>query len=241
MKKWTDVLLPTTLYLGQQLANRAIEERNKGVVIYPPQDKLFRALELTPPEKVKVCIIGQDPYHSPGAANGLAFSVPAGAPPQPSLTNIFKELESDLGLRRPPNGDLTPWAERGVLLLNTSLTVYEHQANSCQNWGWDRFIRDILHYLHSSNQPIVYLLWGGNAHTFMTELISSPAVYPENNKHVVMERMLNKVYILSSHPSPFSAYKGCKGTPSFFGSKPFSTTNKFLEEMGAEPIDWEII
>lgn len=120
-------------------------------------------MSLTQPEDVKVCIVGQDPYHTPGAANGLAFSISPGSPIQPSLRNIFTELNSDLGIQIPQTGDLTPWAERGVLLLNTSLTVYEHKANSCVNWGWDKFTTEVLKAATKLPQPIVFMLWGANA------------------------------------------------------------------------------
>lgn len=155
--KWSEILPQDALNLSVQLENYALEERSRGKVLFPEQDKIFRALNLTRPEDVKVCIVGQDPYHTPGAANGLAFSISDGSPIQPSLRNIFSELNSDLGLPIPQSGDLT-----------------------------------------------------------------------------------KKAYILSSHPSPFSVSKPCKGTPSFKGSKPFSTANSLLLSMGGEPVDWTL-
>lgn len=154
--KWSEILPQDALNLSVQLENYALEERSRGKVLFPEQDKIFRALNLTRPEDVKVCIVGQDPYHTPGAANGLAFSISDGSPIQPSLRNIFSELNSDLGLPIPRSGDLTPWAERGVLLINASLTVYEHQANSCVNWGWNKFTTAILKAATQLPQPIVY-------------------------------------------------------------------------------------
>lgn len=158
MIKWSEILPQNILDISIKLENRAQEERDSGKIIYPPQDQIFRALNLTTPDKVKVCLIGQDPYHTPGQANGLAFSIAAGHPLQPSLVNIFNELESDIGIKRPKSGDLTKWAEQGVLLLNTSLTVYEHQANSHANWGWDKFVKGVLQAAHKLPQPIVYVL-----------------------------------------------------------------------------------
>lgn len=153
--KWSEILPQDALNLSVQLENYALEERSRGKVLFPEQDKIFRALNLTRPEDVKVCIVGQDPYHTPGAANGLAFSISDGSPIQPSLRNIFSELNSDLGLPIPQSGDLTPWAERGVLLINASLTVYEHQAN---NWGWNKFTTAILKAATQLPQPIVFML-----------------------------------------------------------------------------------
>lgn len=175
MSKWSEILPQDALYLATELEAHAQEERDNGKILYPPQEQIFRALQLTKPEDVRV---GQDPYHTPGQANGLAFSIAPGNPLQPSLVNIFKELEEDVGIKRPESGDLTKWAENGVLLLNTSLTVYEHQANSCVRWGY-----------------------------------------------IVKENLIKKAYVLSSHPSPFSATRPCRGTPAFRGSKPFSTAN----------------
>jgi uracil-DNA glycosylase len=227
------------LYLATELEAHAQEERDNGKKLYPPQDQIFRALQLTKPEDVRVCIVGQDPYHTPGQANGLAFSIAPGNPLQPSLVNIFKELEEDVGIKKPEDGDLTKWAENGVLLLNTSLTVYEHQANSCAKWGWDKFTKSVLQAATKLPQPVVFLLWGANAQDLLNDLISCAAVY-EDGKHIVKENLIKKAYVLSSHPSPFSATRPCRGTPAFRGSKPFSTANTLLTSMGGIPIDWSL-
>lgn len=239
MSKWSEILPQEALYLATELEAHAQEERDNGKKLYPPQDQIFRALQLTKPENVQVCIVGQDPYHTPGQANGLAFSIAPGNPLQPSLVNIFKELEEDVGIKKPEDGDLTKWAENGVLLLNTSLTVYEHQANSCAKWGWDKFTKSVLQAATKLPQPVVFLLWGANAQDLLNDLISCAAVY-EDGKHIVKENLIKKAYVLSSHPSPFSATRPCRGTPAFRGSKPFSTANTLLTSMGGTPIDWSL-
>lgn len=239
MSKWSEILPQDALYLATELEAHAQEERDNGKILYPPQEQIFRALQLTKPEDVRVCLVGQDPYHTPGQANGLAFSIAPGNPLQPSLVNIFKELEEDVGIKRPESGDLTKWAENGVLLLNTSLTVYEHQANSCVRWGWDRFTKSVLQTATKLPQPVVFLLWGSNAQDLLKDLISCAAVY-EDGGHIVKENLIKKAYVLSSHPSPFSATRPCRGTPAFRGSKPFSTTNKLLTDMGGTPVDWNL-
>lgn len=239
MSKWSEILPQEVLYLATELEAHAQEERDNGKKLYPPQDQIFRALQLTKPEDVRVCIVGQDPYHTPGQANGLAFSIAPGNPLQPSLVNIFKELEEDVGIKKPEDGDLTKWAENGVLLLNTSLTVYEHQANSCAKWGWDKFTKSVLQAATKLPQPVVFLLWGANAQDLLNDLISCAAVY-EDGKHIVKENLIKKAYVLSSHPSPFSATRPCRGTPAFRGSKPFSTANTLLTSMGGTPIDWSL-
>lgn len=183
--------------MATELEAHAQEERDNGKILYPPQEQIFRALQLTKPEDVRVCLVGQDPYHTPGQANGLAFSIAPGNPLQPSLVNIFKELEEDVGIKRPESGDLTKWAENGVLL------------------------------------------WGSNAQDLLKDLISCAAVY-EDGGHIVKENLIKKAYVLSSHPSPFSATRPCRGTPAFRGSKPFSTANKLLTDMGGTPIDWSL-
>ena len=160
MVKWSDILSPAALEKAKQLQARVKKEGANGHIIYPPQDQIFRALTLTQPEAVKVVIIGQDPYHGPGQANGLAFSVSPGVAIPPSLRNIFKELQDDLGCPPPKSGDLTPWAERGVLLLNTSLTVEQGKPASHAAWGWQLFVSDICRACVALPQPIVFLLWG---------------------------------------------------------------------------------
>ena len=170
-----------------------------------------------PHEKVKVVILGQDPYHGEGQANGLCFSVHKGIRIPPSLVNIYKELNSDLGCTIPDNGDLTPWAKQGVLLLNTVLTVRAHEANSHRGIGWEEFTDACIKVLAEQDRPLVFILWGTPARR-KKALIHNP-------KHLIVE---------SPHPSPLSAHNG------FFGSKPFSKTNAYLESVGLEPIDWQI-
>ncbi len=219
--KWSEIMQESIMQIGDELSAKANQLRQQGVMIYPPQDQIFRALQLTPPDKVKVCIIGQDPYHSPGAANGLAFSINPGRRIQPSLQNIFKELHNDIGCPIPNSGDLTPWAKQGVLLLNTSLTVTEGQPNSHKDWGWHTFTSHIFNIcLDELPQPIVFILWGANAQHFAD--------------HVPWQSYDNKVAFMSAHPSPMSADRG------FFGSKPFSKTNAFLVSHGSTPIDWTL-
>lgn len=186
-------------------------------VVYPPSDEIFSAFEFTPLSKVKVVILGQDPYHEPGQANGLCFSVKPGVEIPPSLVNIYQELHDDLGCYIPDNGDLTKWAKQGVLLLNSVLTVRAHQANSHKDIGWSEFTDAAIRILNEQDRPIVYLLWGRSA--------QNKAAMLNNPKHMIIK---------SAHPSPLSAYRG------FFGSRPFSRTNEFLERNGLEPIDWQI-
>ena len=185
--------------------------------IYPPGDDIFNAFHLTPLSKVKVVILGQDPYHNVGQAHGLCFSVKKGVDIPPSLVNIYKELHDDLGCTIPNHGCLTKWAEQGVLMLNTVLTVRAHQANSHRGIGWEEFTDAAIMALNSQDRPIVFILWGGPAQRKASML--------HNPKHLILK---------APHPSPLSAYRG------FFGSKPFSQTNAFLEEHGLEPIDWQI-
>ena len=185
--------------------------------VYPHMNDIFNALRYTDYDDVRAVILGQDPYHGPGQAHGLCFSVQPGVQPPPSLQNIFKELQSDLGITPPKDGTLTKWAERGVLMLNTTLTVRRGQANSHKNLGWTTFTDHIIEKLNEHEQPIVFLLWGGNARS-KKKLITAP-------QHLVLE---------SVHPSPLSAYNG------FFGCKHFSKANAFLREHGLPEIDWSI-
>lgn len=179
------------------------EERMKGSQVYPAKENIFSAFNLTPLDKVRVVIVGQDPYHEPMQANGLAFSVNSNVPLPPSLKNIFKELQDDLGGELRTNGDLSDWAEQGVLLLNSSLTVIEHKANSMSNI-WQDFTDGVIKLLNEQEIPIVFVLWGNNARKKKTLITGS--------KHYIIE---------STHPSPLSAHRG------FFGSKPFSIINEF--------------
>jgi uracil-DNA glycosylase len=194
-----------------------VKEEYSKVAVYPPSDEIFSALHLTPLSKVKVVIIGQDPYHNVGQAHGLCFSVRPEVEIPPSLVNIYKELQDDLGCTIPNNGYLVKWAEQGVLLLNTVLTVRAHQANSHQGKGWEQFTDAIIRAVNAEDRPIAYLLWGRPAQSKMSML--------DNPKHKVFT---------APHPSPLSAHRG------FFGCKHFSQANAFLEENGLEPIDWQI-
>lgn len=185
--------------------------------VYPDMYSIFNALHYTPYSKVKVVILGQDPYHEPGQAHGLSFSVLPGVTPPPSLKNIFKELEIDCGCRTPSSGCLKPWADQGVLLLNTVLTVREHEANSHKGKGWEIFTDKIISILNDRERPMAFILWGTPARR-KKAMITNPS-------HFVVE---------SSHPSPLSASYG------FFGSRPFSRVNNFLKSVGEEPIDWQL-
>lgn len=196
---------------------KKIREEYSKQQIFPPADEIFTAFELTPLSEVKVVIIGQDPYHGEGQAHGLCFSVKPDIETPPSLVNIYKELNTDLGCYIPNNGYLTKWAKQGVLLLNTVLTVRAHQANSHRGIGWEEFTDAAIRILNEQDRPIVYLLWGKPAQAKKNML--------NNPKHLILE---------APHPSPLSAYRG------FFGCQHFSKTNEFLKENGLEPIDWQI-
>ncbi len=185
--------------------------------VYPAKDDIFNAFHLTPLSKVKVVILGQDPYHEPGQAHGLSFSVKKGIPKPPSLDNIYKELQTDLGCTIPQSGDLTYWAEQGVLLLNTLLTVRAHEAFSHKGMGWEEFTDSAIKAVASQDRPIVFILWGSAARA-KRSFITNP-------EHLVIE---------SAHPSPLSAYRG------FFGSRPFSRCNDYLVSKNITPIDWQI-
>ncbi len=195
-----------------------VSDEYSRAVIYPPADDIFNAFHFTPLSKVKVLLLGQDPYHNVNQAHGLSFSVP---PSQkeipPSLQNIYKELETDCGCYIPNNGYLKKWADQGVLLLNTVLTVRAHQAFSHQGRGWEQFTDAIIEAVNAQDRPIVYLLWGKPAQSKMRML--------NNPKHLILT---------APHPSPLSAYRG------FFGCRHFSKTNEFLETNGVKPIDWQI-
>ncbi|WP_434309162.1 uracil-DNA glycosylase [Hominifimenecus sp. rT4P-3] len=185
--------------------------------VFPAPDDIFRAFELTPLSKVKVVILGQDPYHNVGQAHGLCFSVKPQVEIPPSLVNIYRELQDDLGCYIPNHGYLVKWAEQGVLLLNTVLTVQAHRANSHRGIGWEEFTDAAIRTVNAIDRPIVFILWGRPAQT--------KAVMLNNPKHMILK---------ASHPSPFSADRG------FFGSRPFSKTNDFLTAHGETPIDWQI-
>ena len=194
-----------------------VNEEYAHYQIFPPADDIFNAFALTPLKKVKVVILGQDPYHGDGQAHGLCFSVRPDVEIPPSLVNIYKELQTDCGCYIPNNGYLTKWADQGVLLLNTVLTVRAHQANSHRGIGWEEFTDAAIRILNEQDRPMVFILWGRPAQMKRAML--------NNPRHLILE---------APHPSPLSAYRG------FFGSRPFSRTNKFLKENGLEPIDWQI-
>ena len=185
--------------------------------IYPDMYDIFNALRATPREKVKAVIIGQDPYHEPGQAHGMCFSVKPGVPAPPSLVNIFKELASDVGFVPPQDGYLQKWAEQGVLLLNAVLTVRAHAANSHKGKGWEQFTDRVIELVNEKEEPVVFLLWGANAKA-KKALVTNP-------RHLVLE---------TAHPSPLSAYNG------FFGCRHFSKANAFLEANNIKPIDWQL-
>lgn len=215
-RSWKDVLADefTEPYF-HELADFVKAERREHVV-FPPPGQVFRAFD-TPYTEVKVCILGQDPYHNAEQANGLSFSVQRGIKPPPSLVNIFKELEADIGCKPPGHGDLTHWADQGVFLLNAVLTVQAHQAASHRDKGWERFTDAVIRTLSDREDPLVFVLWGRYA------LNKAPII--DENRHLVVE---------APHPSPMSAHRG------FFGSRPFNSVNGALIELGREPIDWQL-
>lgn len=215
--KWADALKEefrkpyyTDLY-------KFIKEEYSSHVVYPPSEDIFNALHLTDLKDIKVVILGQDPYHEPGQAHGLCFSVRPEVDIPPSLVNIYKELHDDLGCKIPDNGYLVHWAEQGVLLLNTLLTVRAHQAFSHKGKGWENFTDAIIRAVNKEDRPIVYMLWGSPA--------QKKAQMLDNPKHLILK---------APHPSPLSAYRG------FFGCRHFSKCNEFLEKNGIAPIDWQI-
>lgn len=189
----------------------------KTTQVFPPSRDLFKAYELCPYHKVKVVILGQDPYHNVGQAQGMSFSVPKGVPLPPSLQNIFKEIRDDLSILEPDCGDLSYWAKQGVLLLNTVLTVRAHQAFSHRGIGWEEFTDATIRAIEEKEDPVVYILWG------------TPA-----QKKRSMIRQKKRLVLTAPHPSPLSAYRG------FFGSKPFSKCNAYLRKEGVEEIDWQL-
>lgn len=214
---WDEALRPEySKPYYRDLYYKVVDEYKKYQV-YPPSDDIFNAFHLTPLKKVKCVILGQDPYHEPGQAHGLSFSVKKGVRIPPSLQNIYKELHDELGCYIPDNGDLTKWAEQGVLLLNAVLTVRAHQAASHAKIGWEQFTDAAISAVNKEDRPIVFMLWGGFAKSKQAML--------DNPKHLVLT---------SVHPSPLSAYNG------FFGCGHFKKCNEFLTANGIEPIDWQI-
>ena len=196
---------------------RFVKEEYSSHIIYPPSEDIFNAFHSTPLHKVKVVLLGQDPYHNESQAHGMSFSVLPGQDIPPSLQNIYKELESDLGCYIPNNGYLKKWADQGVLLLNTVLTVRAHQANSHQGHGWEEFTDAVIKTVNDLNRPVVFFLWGRPA--------QNKSVMLTNKKHLILK---------APHPSPLSAYRG------FFGCRHFSQANSFLEQNGIQAIDWQI-
>lgn len=214
---WLEPLKPEfSKQYYRELYQKVIEEY-KTHLVFPPSDDIFNAFALTPLHDVKVVIIGQDPYHNVGQAHGLCFSVRPDVEIPPSLVNIYKELHDDLGCYVPNNGYLVKWAKQGILLLNTVLTVRAHQANSHRGMGWEQFTDAAIRILNEEDRPIVFILWGRPAQ-MKEKMLNNP----------------NHLILKAPHPSPLSAFNG------FFGSKPFSQTNKFLEQHGETPIDWQI-
>ncbi|WP_419841335.1 uracil-DNA glycosylase [Candidatus Poriferisodalis sp.] len=194
-----------------------VADERSSRTVYPPEDQVFAALHTTPYAEVKVLILGQDPYHGPGQAHGLCFSVPRGVPQPPSLQNIFSELRDDLGIEPPAHGNLEAWARQGVLLLNAFLTVRARQAGSHRSTGWETFTDEVIRAVNAKDERVVFILWGAFARRKKSLV--------DLNRHVVVE---------SAHPSPLSASQG------FFGSKPFSRANAALIAAGRPPVDWSL-
>ena len=215
--EWDNVLAPLFSNERYLSIRNFLKDEYFSKTIYPNMNDIFNCFKLTDYSSVKAVILGQDPYHGYGQAHGLCFSVKKGVTPPPSLKNIYKELQLDLGITPPNHGELTQWAENGVLLLNTVLTVREGNPNSHKDCGWQWFTDEVIKKLNERNKPIVFILWGGNAR--------SKKKFIDQNKHFIIE---------SAHPSPLSAYNG------FFGSKPFSKTNELLSSVNIEPINWNI-
>lgn len=216
-KDWEELLKPEMEKEYYQKLRTFLIGEYKTKIIYPEIDNIFIALSFTSYKDTKIVILGQDPYHGPNQSHGLAFSVKPGVRIPPSLRNIYKELNTDLGCLIPNNGYLKKWADQGVLLLNTSFTVIAGEANSHRKIGWEIFTDSIIRLLNSREDPVIFILWGNNAKS-KEELITN------NNHHIIK----------SVHPSPLSASRG------FFGSKPFSKANQILNKLGKNPIDWQI-
>ena len=215
MTTWNEILAEEMQKDYYQELQAFVQKRREEVRVFPEEKNVFRALELTPFESVKVVILGQDPYHGFGQAHGLSFSVQKGIPLPPSLKNIYKELQEDIGGGLPTEGDLSHWAKQGVLLLNTVLTVEEGNANSHKGKGWETLTNRLIESLNELNHPVIFILWGKPAQD-KEKLITNPS-------HVILK---------APHPSPLSAYRG------FFGSKPFSKVNEILIQQGQTPIHW---
>lgn len=216
MTTWNEILAEEKQKEYYQQLQAFVQKRRQEVRVFPEEKNVFKALELTPFESVKVVILGQDPYHGFGQAHGLSFSVQKGTSLPPSLKNIYKELQEDIGGERPTEGDLSHWAKQGVLLLNTVLTVEEGNANSHKGMGWETLTNRLIESLNELKHPVIFILWGKPAQD-KEKLITNP----------------NHVILKAPHPSPLSAYRG------FFGSKPFSKVNDILIQQGQTPIFWK--
>ena len=212
----------------------AVEAMRQTQVIYPAQDNILNALAWTAPGDVRAVILGQDPYHEPGQAMGLSFSVPVGTKLPPSLRNIYKEMAADLGCLTPASGDLTGWARQGVLLLNTTLTVREHAANSHAKLGWQAITNYVVRRCLELEQPVVFLTWGRHA----VGLVEGARAEVEAAGGAGAAALGNKFTLASTHPSPLSANRAGGGLPAFMGSRPFSQANALLTKHGAAAIDW---
>ena len=222
---WLDAAPDQVRETTQELLSQ-VEAMRDAQTIYPPQDDILNALAFTAPADVRVVILGQDPYHGPGQAMGLSFSVPAGCKLPPSLRNMYKEMAADLGCPIPESGDLTSWAAQGVLLLNTTLTVREHAANSHAKLGWKTLTDAIVRLCLQLEQPVVFLTWGRHAIDMVEAARKATGT------------SANKFFLASTHPSPLSATRAAGDLPAFMGSRPFSRTNELLAQHGAAPIDW---
>lgn len=219
MTTWSDILAKEKQQnYFQQTLNYVADRRAQGIVVYPPNEEVFSAFKFTPFDQVTVVILGQDPYHGAGQAHGLCFSVKPGIKPPPSLANMYKELENDIvDFKIPQHGYLQSWAEQGVLLLNTVLTVEQGQAHSHKHLGWEQFTDKVIQGLSEQGNGIVFLLWGSHA--------QKKGMTIDKNKHFILN---------APHPSPLSAYRG------FFGCKHFSKTNEILQQQGKQPINWHL-
>lgn len=214
---WDELLAPLFADERYLKIRQFLKQEYSTHIVYPDMYDLYNCFRFTPFDRLKAVVLGQDPYHEPGQAHGLCFSVQKGVALPPSLVNIFKEIENDLGIREPNCGDLTKWANEGVLLLNTTLTVREHMANSHAKCGWAWFTDSVIRLISQNKENVVFILWGGNAR--------SKAPLIDTGKHLILQ---------CAHPSPLSAYNG------FFGCKHFSKTNAYLTAHGITPIDWNL-
>ncbi len=214
---WNEPLAPLFADERYQKIRDFLKHEYSHCIVYPDMYDIFNCFRFTPYSEVKVVLLGQDPYHNEGQAHGLCFSVKDGVPKPPSLENMLKELKSDLGFSAPVSGNLTKWAKEGVLLMNTALTVREHQANSHANCGWSWFTDSVISLLSKQKEHLVFILWGGNARR--------KASLIDRRKHMILE---------CAHPSPLSAYNG------FFGCKHYSKTNEYLKSVGKPPINWNL-